>query len=119
MYYSYVMGIDNSIMELKNQGFDIQNDGDNFMVALHEKKRVIWEEFITGNLELGYWNEYLTENEVVFLFHLEDGIKRYEVYNFEDDEVLALCERLCECKFDSIKAMLVGNHYYKKIIGTC
>ncbi len=33
MYYSYVMGIDSSIMELKEQGFIVQNDGDNYMVA--------------------------------------------------------------------------------------
>ena len=30
MYYSYVMGIDNRVMELASQGFDIQNDGDNY-----------------------------------------------------------------------------------------
>lgn len=39
--------------------------------------------FITKHLELGYWNE-----------------------------VLALCEKLCECKFKSIRAMLVGNHFF-------
>ena len=40
MYHSYVMGIDNRIMELQNQDFDIQNDGDNFMVSFPEEK--IW-----------------------------------------------------------------------------
>ena len=114
MYYSYVMGIDNIIMELASQGFDIQNDGDNFMVSFPEGRSNVWEEFITQYLELGYWNEYLTEDRVIFLFHLEDGIKRYEVYNYENNEVLALCEKLCECKFESIRAMLVGNHFYKK-----
>ncbi len=74
MYYSYVMGIDNRIMELVGQGFDIQNDG------------------------------------------VEDGIKRYEVYNYENNEVLILCEKLCKCKFESIRAMLVGNHFYKKVL---
>lgn len=116
MYHSYVMGIDSTIMGLKNQGFDIQNDGDNFMVAFPKENRMIWEEFITRYLELGYWNEYITENEVVFLFHLEDGIKRYEVYDCDNDEVLALCEKLCECKFESLKEMLVGNHYYRSVL---
>ena len=62
MYYSYVMGIDNRIMELASQGFDIQNDGDNFMVSFPEEKSNVWEEFIRQYLELGYWNEYLTED---------------------------------------------------------
>ena len=117
MYYSYVMGIDNSIFELKNQGFVIEHDGNNFMVSFEKEKAPIWEVFISGHLEFGYWNEYLTEDGVVFLFHLEDGIKRYEVHNFKNDEVLALCEKLCECKFESIKSMLVGNHFYKNKLG--
>lgn len=116
MYHSYVMGIDYTIMELRNQDFDVQKDGDNYMVSFQEEKSNIWEDFISKHLELGYWNEYLTEDRVVFLFHLENGIKRYEVYNFENNEVLALCEKLCECKFESIKAMLVGNHFYKRVL---
>lgn len=116
MYYSYAMGIDNRIMELVSQGFDIQNDGDNFMVSFPEEKSNVWEEFIKQYLELGYWNEYLTEDRVVFLFHLEDGIERYVVYNYENSEVLALCEKLCECKFESIREMLEGNHFYKKVL---
>ena len=117
MYYSYVMGIDNSIKKLEEQGFWVESDGDNFMVSFSEEKATIWETFISEHLEVEYWNEYLAKNEVVFLFHLEDGIKRYEVHDFQNDEVLALCERLCECKFESIKKMLTDNHFYKKILG--
>ena len=117
MYYSYVMGIDNAIMELHNKGFDIQRDGENFMIAFPKEKASVWEEFISMHLELGYWNEYITESETVFLFHLENGIKKFEVVDFESDEVLALCEKLCNCKFESLKAMLIGNHYYRKILG--
>ena len=84
--------------------------------AFPKESSHIWEDFIAGHLELGYWNEYLTEDKVVFLFQLEDGIKRYEVYNFENDEVLALCEKLCQCKMESLEKMLCENHYYKKIL---
>ncbi len=80
MFYSYVMGIDNSINELRNQGFLIENDGNNYMVSFLKEKATIWEEFVKKHLEVGCWNEYLTDNGVVFLFHLQDGIKRYEVY---------------------------------------
>ena len=117
MYHSYVMGIDATIMALKEIGFHIVNDGGNYMVAFSKEKSSIWEEFISTHLEVGYWNEYLTEYGAVFLFHLADGIKRYEVYDFENAAVLSLCEELCECKFDSLKQMLAGNHYYKGIIG--
>ena len=117
MYYSYVMGIDNSVEELESQGFKIEKDGGNYMVSFPQEKAGVWEEFISSHLELEYWNEYLTEDKVIFLFHLADGIKRYEVYNFENDEVLTLCEKLCECKFGSLKSMLVGNHFYKKMLG--
>ena len=117
MYHTYVMGIDNSIFILEQQGFLIQNDGNVYMVSFPESKAELWEEFIKEHLDVEYWNEYLTEDKVIFLFHLAAGIKRYEVYNFENDEVLALCEKLCECKFGSLKSMLIGNHFYKKMLG--
>ncbi len=117
MYYSYVMGTDNSINELVSKGFIIENDKDNFMVSFPEEKAEIWEGFISKHLEVEYWNEYITDKDVVFLFHLPDGIKRYKVDNFENDEVLALCEKLCDCKFESIKSMLMGNNFYKEKMG--
>ena len=116
MFYSYVMGIDNSINELRNHGFLIENDGDNYMVTFSKENASIWEAFIKKHLEIGYRNEYLTDNSVVFLFHLQDGIKRYEVYDFMDDEVLGLCEKFCECKIESLKSMLMGNHFYKEVL---
>ena len=33
MYYSYVMGVNDSIKKLIEQGFTIENDGENFMVS--------------------------------------------------------------------------------------
>ena len=113
MYYSYVMGIDNSINELKKDGFVIEPDGNNYMISFPENKAIAWEKYISKHLDLEYWNEYIADNNVVFLFHLQDGIRKYEVYNYKNDEVLALCEKLCKCKFESIKTMLVENHFYK------
>lgn len=117
MYYSYVMGIDHSIEQLKQNGFTVEKDGANYTVAFSKELAGIWEAFIGRHLELEYWNEYLTEDGVVFLFHLEDGLRRYEVKNYENEDVLKLCERLCNRKFKSIKTMLAGNHFYKDKIG--
>ena len=116
MYYSYVMGIDDSILELKNQGFVIENDNENYTISFPKDKAMLWEEFIVNKLELGYWNEYLADDKVVFLFQLEEGIERYEVFDFKNDEVLALCEKLCECKMESLEKMLSENWYYKKVM---
>ena len=35
----------------------------------------------------------------------------------EAKEVLKLCEKLCNCKFESIKKMLSDNWFYKEILG--
>ena len=116
VYHSYVMGVDDSIYTLTQKGFLIQKDGENYTVTFPEEAAPIWEEFICKYLAVTYWNEYLTQDRVIFLFHLKDGFHRYEVVNFEDDKVLALCEDLCECKFGSLKAMLGGNHFYKRAL---
>ncbi|MDE6567602.1 MAG: hypothetical protein K2K70_07710 [Lachnospiraceae bacterium] len=117
MCYSYVMGIGNEINKLKDKGFFVEEFGDNYGVSFSKEKANEWESFIVQHLEIGYWNEYLTDDGVVFLFHLKNGIKRYEVEDYHNDEVLSLCEKLCECKFTSIKDMLKENHFYSdKII---
>lgn len=103
MYYSYVMGIDESIYELEKQGFSIEKDKKNYMITFPADKALIWEEFILKHLEFEFWNEYLTE----------DGIKRYDVEDFVNDNVLALCEKLCKRKFGSLKSMLEDNQWYK------
>lgn len=110
------MGVDESILSLTQHGFCIKKDGNNYQVSFPRDKAEVWEEFIKEHLEVEYWNEYLTENKVIFLFHLEDGFKRYEVNDYMNNEVLSLCERLCDCKFLSIKQMLSGNSFYKTII---
>lgn len=112
MLYSYVMGISDKILDLKNDGFTIESFGNNYGVAFPMEKADEWERFISRHLELGYWNEYLTDEGVIFLFQLKDGLKRYDVKNYENDEVLSLCKKLCKREFKSIKDMLKENHYY-------
>ena len=115
--YSYVMGIDESVLSLTTYGFDVKRDGDNYTVTFPKDKAPIWEDFITKTLKLEYWNEYFFDRKIVLLFRLHGGIKRYEVQNYENDEVLRLCEQLCECKFTSLKDMLLENWFYREMIG--
>ncbi len=116
MYYSYAMGTDGSIMKLKEHGFIIGVDGENYTVSFPEDKAAIWEKYVSSSLAVGYWNEYIAGDRVIFIFRLDDGIRRYEVCGFQNDEVLSLCEELCECKIASLKAMLSENHFYKEIL---
>lgn len=113
MYYSYVMGIGDEIFSLKEKGFVIEKCGDDYGISFSKEMAGAWEDFISRFLEVEYWNEYLTDDGVVFLFHLQDGIRRYEVENYSNDEVLALCGKLCEYEFSSIKDMLKENEFYK------
>ena len=117
MCYSYVMGLDDSVLSLKDRGFDVKPDGENYTVIFPEKLSAEWENFISSHLKLEYWNEYFIGNKVVFLFQLQYGVKRFEVENYENDEVLKLCEKLCGCKFESIKKMLLENWFYKEKLG--
>lgn len=116
MYYSYVMGIDDSILSLKSKGFIIDKVGKNYQVSFSEDNAEYWEDFIKKHLEVEYWNEYLTEDKVIFIFRLPDGFRRYEVKDYDNDEVLCLCEKLCDCNFVSIKQMLSDNSFYRNII---
>ncbi len=112
MYYSFVMGVGSEIDSLRERGFIVEQFGDNYGVAFQREKADEWEQFVSRHLEPGYWNEYISDDGVIFLFNLEDGIKRFDVKGYQNDEVLSLCEKLCECRFSSIRDMLKENHYY-------
>ena len=43
MYHSYVMGIDNSILDLEQEGFIIQKDGENFKEIDHQTGTWAWK----------------------------------------------------------------------------
>lgn len=116
MNYSYVMGIDSAINDLAEKGFLIGKDDDNYTVSFSDDLATVWENFIIKHLDIGYWNEYVAKDKIVFIFRLSDGVKRYEVYNFQHDEVLKLCERLCGCKFVSLRKMLCDNRFYASIL---
>ena len=113
MLYSYAMGVDKSIYELEKQGFKIEEDDGDYMVSFPESKSEIWENFIKSKLQVEFWNEYMSRDtmEIVFNFHLKEGFKRYVVKDLNNDEVLSLCEKLCNCKFGSIEKMMSDNHF--------
>ncbi len=111
MNYSYVMGI-TDINELRENGFNIKIYGENYGISFSDDKIKIFEEFICKNLQNGFWNEYLGK-EKVFIFKSENSeIKRYVLNNDNEEEILNLCSKFAEYKFESITKMLKDNEFY-------
>ena len=116
MLYSYAMGVDKSIYELEKQGFIIEEDDGDYMVSFPESKSEMWETFIKSKLQVEFWNEYISRDtmEIVFNFHLKEGFKRYVVRDLNNDEVLSLCEKLSDCRYESIEKMMRDNLFYNE-----
>lgn len=113
MYYSYVMGVSSDILKLKDKGFIIEKDNENYMITFSSDKSKIWEEYIIENLKNGYWNEYIGE-DIVFIFKFNNGkVKRYVLSQENNNEILQLCCEFADTKFSSIKDMLADNKFYK------
>lgn len=111
MNYSYVMGI-TDINELRENGFNIKTYGENYGISFSDDKIKIFEEFICKNLQNGFWNEYLGK-EKVFIFKSENSeIKRYVLNNDNEEEILNLCSKFADYKFESITKMLNDNEFY-------
>ena len=72
----------------------------------------IWEQFIKDQLKVGFWNEYISKDKIVFLFKLENDFRRYEVIDFENDEDLLLCRKLFDPNINSIEEMITSNDFY-------
>lgn len=52
MFYSYVMGIGDEILDLENKGFNINQYGNDYGVTFPSDKADVWEQFISHHLEL-------------------------------------------------------------------
>ena len=112
-YYSYVMGVDDNILKLRDEGFCIEKKGNDYLVTFPQEKAIVWEEFIYRNLESGFWNDYIGD-DIVFIFKFDNGvIKKYILDSLNENEILELCCRFAETKFNSIKDMLLDNDFYK------
>lgn len=118
---SYAMGIDSSIMQLKKDGFIINEDDGDYEVRFDSSKSSIWEKYISDHMKNTYWNEYINLDTHVIHFMIKDNgpIKHVINNGFEDNpELLKTCNRLCEGDFKSIKELMLSNDFYKKYISS-
>jgi predicted GNAT family acetyltransferase len=114
---SYAMGVDDSIYDLKDKGFEIEEDDGDYCVTFDWSKRKIWEKYIESHIQDTYWNEYIRLSDITIHFMINENGKIQHVINHnyeEDDELLSTCNRLCEGSFKTIKSLIFSNDFYKK-----
>jgi len=116
---SYAMGVDDSIYDLKKDGFEITEDDGDYKVRFNSDKASIWEKYITDHIQDTYWNEYinLDDHEINFMIKENGQIERYINSGFnENPKLLAICNRLCGGDFKTMKDLLLSNDFYKSYI---
>lgn len=94
MARTYIMGqqnIDSADVEAIGGRVDSINESGHMCVEFPVSKFKEFEDLISNKMESGFWNEYLTNEKVVFIFKHKDG--RLERFALNDDnahEILAL-----------------------------
>lgn len=113
--YSYVMGIGDKIKNLDATKFDIVSDDGDYEITFDKKYELEYKKFIVENLEVGYWNEYYVDDQVIFYFkESEKEIRRYILNQDNNEEILVKCKEFAEADFVSIRQMYIDTPFYKK-----
>ena len=117
-YYSYLMGGSDSVLELVKYGFKIEkNESGNYEIIFPINMERKFEKYLLNNLKPGFWNEWLNNDRVHFLFRFKNGdFRGYELSEKNEKEILELCQEFANVKFKSIKDMLMENQFYSKYI---
>ena len=96
-YLSYLMGADAiSDKELGDLGVEIVDTTD----TGNRKLRIIkdieaYKDLIRAKMTPGFWNEFLNENEIHFIFKLDNGhIEEYILSPDNEQKIDALCAKL-------------------------
>ena len=116
---SYAMGVNDSIYDLRKHGFVIEEDEGDYKVTFEYKDHGLWTSYIDSNMEDTYWNEYIRLKDTsVHMIIKDNGKKLYVTINdFKTDpETLAICNRLCDGKFKTMKELIYSNEFYKNEI---
>ena len=111
---SYLMGVESVDEELKKLGVEFAKDDGSYLVTLKPEQIEVYEKFVDGALKDGYWNEYIVDGEAHFTFKEKGGKLKKITWKPGDKEkeLLALCEKYAETKFESIEKMIRGTEFY-------
>jgi len=98
MYLSYLMGAKNiDDKDLTNLGIEIveKTDSESRKLKIPSEKIEGYKSLIREKLNPGFWNEFLDENAVHFIFKLKDGeLKEYVLSPENELEIDHLCAEL-------------------------
>lgn len=115
--YSYLMGANEKILKLIEMDFKIDEVDGDYEVIFPKEKTGLYEDFILKNLQPGFWNEYINNETMVFMFRHKDGKFQKITLNHDNENmILNLCCGFANTKFTSIKDMVLGNDFYKNNI---
>lgn len=116
--YSYAMGIGEKISLLDKEKFQINEDEGDYEITFDKENTTTYENFIKENLSVGYWNEYLIDDTIVFLFkENETTVKKYILSKDNNEEVLYMCCSYAEAEFPSIRKMFLETPFYADKLG--
>ncbi len=91
---TYIMGqrnISTSDIELIGGRVDSITDAGHICAEFPATKAKRFEELINEKMEPGFWNEYLTEEQVVFIFKHKDGrLQRFVLSDENEHEICSL-----------------------------
>jgi len=98
MYLSYLMGAEKiSDEELRALGIEIVEtaESSNRKLKIPAEAMQEYEKLIKEKMTAGFWNEYIGEKEIKFIFKLGDGsIREYSLSSENEQEVDDLCAKL-------------------------
>ena len=97
-YLSYLMGAENiKDQDLTDLGIDIveKTDSGSRKLRIPKEKVEGYKTLIREKMTPGFWNEFLNENGIHFIFKLEDGdTKEYTLSPENEQEIDNLCAKL-------------------------
>jgi hypothetical protein len=113
---SFLMGVEIPEKDLEKLGIKFQKIGEHYGLEIPESKLSEYEKFIAGKMLPEFWNEYVKNDEAVFLFKMANGeIERYIwSKNHRDDEerIGQLAKEFSGSFNGSVKTMLENNEFY-------
>ena len=98
MYLSYLMGAEKvDDQDLLNLGIDIveKTDSESRKLKIPSEKIEEYKNLIREKMTAGFWNEFLDENNIHFIFKLKNGeVKEYGLSPENEQEIDKICTEL-------------------------